>query len=209
MNHIIIFIKNPRLGKVKTRLAATLGDDKALDIYHRLLAITQKTVKQVEAKYHLFYSDFIDKEDDWSNEVFVKYVQHGEDLGDRMAHAFQTVLSKTEQIGINKVVIIGSDSAELTSEILDMSFTFLKDEDVVVGPTFDGGYYLLGMKKYRAELFTNISWSTANVYQETNDEARSINLVVANLPTLHDIDNEEDWLNAIEVNPDLNLGSFF
>jgi len=195
LNHIIIFIKNPQLGKVKTRLAATMGDEKALEIYHKLLSVTKETVAQVDAKYHLFYSDFIDREDDWDNDIFVKYVQQGEDLGARMSHAFHTVFSSTDHTEINKVTIIGSDCAELTPAILNMAFTILKDADVVVGPTFDGGYYLLGMKDHHTELFKNISWSTESVYEETNDVAKRLNLNIADLPTLNDIDNEKDWIN--------------
>lgn len=205
MNHIIVFIKNPQLGKVKTRLAATLGAEKALDVYRKLLSVTHDTVTQVEAKYHLFYSDFIDREDDWDNNIFIKYEQQGEDLGARMSHAFQTVLSISEESGLNKVAIIGSDCNELTPDILNMAFTLLKDVDVVVGPTYDGGYYLLGMNKFHSELFQNISWSTPSVYEETNDAARILNLIIADLPTLYDIDTEDDWLKAIHTNPDLSF----
>ena len=205
MNHIIIFIKNPTLGKVKTRLAATVGDQKALDIYRRLLDVTRSVVLQVNAQYHLFYSDFIDMADDWDNKIFAKYLQQGSDLGEKMSAAFKTVFLHTNTSELHKVVIIGSDCVDLTPEILDMAFNLLDDSDVVVGPTFDGGYYLLGKKELNAALFENISWSTDTVYQETHDKARNLQLNIADLPTLSDIDNEEDWLDAIRKNAELSF----
>lgn len=204
MNNIIIFIKNPVLGKVKTRLAATLGDQKALEIYQRLLDVTRKTVTKVNAKYHLFYSDVIDMDDDWDIQDFDKYLQQGNDLGERMSSAFRNIFSQNDASALQKVVIIGSDCPALTPDILEMAFTILGDSDVVVGPTFDGGYYLLGMKEYHAALFENISWSTDAVYQETNDKSRELQLNIADLPTLSDIDNEADWNKALLENPDLS-----
>ncbi len=204
MNNIIIFIKNPVLGKVKTRLAATLGDQKALEIYQRLLDVTRKTVTKVNAKYHLFYSDVIDMDDDWDIQDFDKYLQQGNDLGERMSSAFRNIFSQNDASALQKVVIIGSDCPALTPDILEMAFTILGDSDVVVGPTFDGGYYLLGMKEYHPALFENISWSTDAVYQETNDKSRLLQLNIADLPTLSDIDNEADWNKALLENPDLS-----
>lgn len=204
MNNIIIFIKNPALGKVKTRLAATLGDQKALEIYQRLLDVTRKTVTKVNAKYHLFYSDVIDMDDDWDIQDFDKYLQQGNDLGERMSAAFRNIFSQNDASALQKVVIIGSDCPALTPDILEMAFTILGDSDVVVGPTFDGGYYLLGLKEYHPALFENISWSTDAVYQETNDKARELQLNIADLPTLSDIDNEADWNKALLENPDLS-----
>lgn len=193
------------MGKVKTRLAATVGDQKALEIYQRLLDITRKTVTKVDAKYHLFYSDVIDMDDDWDINVFDKYLQEGSDLGERMSAAFETVFFKTNASESHKVVIIGSDCVELIPDILSIAFTLLNDADVVVGPTFDGGYYLLGMKESRPALFEDISWSTETVYEETHDKARQLQLHIADLPTLSDIDNEEDWQKAILENPALSF----
>ena len=204
MNNIIIFIKNPVLGKVKTRLAATVGDQKALEIYQRLLDVTRKTVTKVNAKYHLFYSDVIDMDDDWDIQDFDKYLQQGNDLGERMSSAFRNIFSQNDASALQKVVIIGSDCPALMPDILEMAFTILGDSDVVVGPTFDGGYYLLGMKEYHPALFENITWSTDAVYQETNDKSRELQLNIADLPTLSDIDNEADWNKAILENPDLS-----
>lgn len=204
MNNIIIFIKNPVLGKVKTRLAATVGDEKALEIYQRLLDVTRKTVTKVNANYHLFYSDVIDMDDDWDIQDFDKYLQQGNDLGERMSAAFRNIFSQNDGSVLQKVVIIGSDCPALTPDILEMAFTILGDSDVVVGPTFDGGYHLLGMKEYHPELFENITWSTDTVYQETNDKARELQLNIADLPTLSDIDNEADWNKALLENPDLS-----
>ena len=113
---LLIFIKNPQLGRVKTRLAATVGDETALDFYRRLLSYTREVAQSVEAERLLFYSDFVEENDDWSASFFEKKVQRGDDLGERMAHAFADSFTDFETE--NRVVIIGSDCASLTPEIL-------------------------------------------------------------------------------------------
>ena len=165
-NHLIIFIKNPLEGKVKTRIAATAGDKSALEIYLQLLKITKTIALPLDCHKHLFYSDFIDKRDDWPNELFSKHIQKGTDLGQRMKNAFADVFS-VDGASEKKVLIIGSDCAELSSSSIKNSFQALNDTDFVIGPTFDGGYYLIGMKKYRPEVFYNIKWSTETVFSST------------------------------------------
>jgi uncharacterized protein len=186
---IIIFIKNPVLGKVKTRLAATVGDEKALAIYHQLLLHTQKITSSLDAQRLLFYSDHVEKNDDWSSILFEKKVQNGHDLGERMKNAFAETLSKNQ-----KVIIIGSDCAELTTAILDEAFLSLEKNDFVVGPAVDGGYYLLGMNYFEPALFDDIVWSSDAVLEKTIEKIKNLNKNVAFLPQLNDTDNEEDWL---------------
>jgi uncharacterized protein len=191
-NALIIFIKNPQLGKVKTRLARTMGDEKALEIYTELTHITRENAKILRGvKRHVFYSDFIDKTDDWSAKLFEKWVQTGEDLGARMANAFSEVLKKQE-----KVCIIGSDCPTLSPTILQQAFVALDTHDFVVGPSTDGGYYLLGISKSVRDfqfVFENMAWSTETVLSETvkriSDKGKSLYF----LPELTDIDEEKDW----------------
>ena len=185
---LIIFIKNPELGKVKTRLAATLGPEKALIIYNQLLSHTRKITEKLPLPQALYYSDFIPAKDSWDSQVFRKQVQSGSNLGDRMLRAFQEGFNE----GYNRICIIGSDCFELTSEIVLNAFKKLEEHDVVIGPAEDGGYYLLGMQELQPYLFANKSWSTEAVLQQTLDEIKLKGLSVALLPTLTDVDEEKD-----------------
>ena len=193
-NALIIFIKNPALGKVKTRLAKTVGDEKALEIYRELSRITRKNASILRGvQLYVFYSNFIDKNDDWSNEIFEKRVQLGEGLGDRMSNAFHEILTQHEH-----VCIIGSDCPTLSVDILNQSFEMLQNHDFVVGPSTDGGYYLLGIssKKYDF-LFKNMEWSTENVLSETLQRIAQNDKTIALLPYLTDVDEEKDWVDYI------------
>jgi hypothetical protein len=196
LDHIIIFIKNAELGKVKTRIAKDVGDEEALEIYKSLLAITNENVSQIDGIRHLYYSNIINQNDQWPDQKYSKRLQFGNDLGERMSNAFKEVFSIYNDIE-NKVVIIGSDCPEIDANLIHSAFERLSEFDVVIGPTFDGGYYLMGMNKYEPELFNNIEWSTTTVFDET------IKLVVKNklsyfiLPKLQDIDHIEDWDNYL------------
>ena len=194
MTTLIIFIKNPKLGKVKTRLAATVGDEKALSIYKKLLGFTQKLAISLPCERMLFYSDEIEANDDWSNVFFQKNKQYGNDLGERMKNAFCEVLLTSK-----KAIIIGSDCAELTKEILENAFEALEKNDFVIGPAEDGGYYLLGMNHFEPTIFENINWSTAEVLSKTIEKIARLEKKVAFMPTLSDIDNEEDWKKIIHT----------
>lgn len=197
-NHLIVFIKNPQEGKVKTRIAQTLGDKAALDIYLRLLDIVHDVVFKTDVERHLFYSDFPDHDDLWSHTRFHKYVQTGADLGERMKSAFQTVFDRVPGHESKKLVIIGSDCPYLSSTLIGDAFISLDDADFVVGPTFDGGYYLLGMNLFTPSVFDGIHWSTEHVFEQTLDKIKSQGSTYRLLPTLHDIDTESDWIRYTE-----------
>lgn len=201
---LIIFIKNPIKGKVKTRIAQTVGDDRALAIYLELSKITRENAFLLRGvNCYVFYSDFIDTSDEWSDRYFNKQLQIGQDLGERMLNAFDFVLKKHPF-----ACIIGSDCPTLSVDILHQSFYKLLDFDCVLGPSTDGGYYLLGIKKdeKNAEnssftlektlkhLFNNMVWSTDQVLSNTLKRIEQNNQTVALLPELTDIDEETDWL---------------
>lgn len=189
MNHLLIFIKNPIKGKAKTRLAATVGDDEALRIYLELLKHTRNIAIQINAKRNLFYSHFIDNNDEWNATDFDKQLQINGDLGKKMTNGFQTVFEKKA----TKAIIIGSDCASLTTDIINDAFAKLDTNDFVIGPADDGGYYLIGMTSFSSEIFENIAWSTEAVFPQTIDIIKKSNKTYALLPTLSDIDYEEDW----------------
>ena len=186
---LLIFAKNPRPGRVKTRLANTLGDVEALRIYRFLLQKTRETALAVEARRCLRYSDAITQDDEWPEEQFEKFVQEGADLGERMNAAFLRAFDD----GAGKAVIIGSDCPELDGALLAEAFSALDASDVVIGPAPDGGYYLLGMRQHQPALFADIVWSTPAVLPATLEKAARLGLKVHLLPELSDIDTETDW----------------
>lgn len=191
-NHLLIFIRNPQLGRVKTRLARTTGDVEALRIYHVLLEKTRAAALGVEVKRLLLYSDFIDENDAWPNEHFYKLTQSAGDLGERMAQAFHDAFSA----GACKAVIIGSDCPRLDGTMLREAFGRLDGCDFVLGPVPDGGYYLLGMKQMESSVFEGIEWSTDSVRARTLEKIRAAGKTCSLLPELTDVDTEADWLAA-------------
>ncbi len=185
---IIIFVRNPVLGKVKTRLAKTLGAENATKIYQKLLQHTHDITKDIAVDKYVFYADYINNDDLWENEIYYKEMQTGFDLGERMKNAFELLFDK----GYKEIAIIGSDCYELTTEILVTAFNQLKNVDVVIGPATDGGYYLLGMNIFIPQLFEKKYWSSKTVSSETINEIISYNYSLYQLQALDDIDEEKD-----------------
>lgn len=186
---LLIFVKNPEPGKVKTRLAAETGADEALEIYKNLLVITEKASAGSNAERQVWYSNFIEADDHFSENKYSKFVQKGGNLGERMSHA----ISGAFQSGYKRVVIIGSDCPELTSEIINEAFDLLVEQDAVVGPSEDGGYYLLGLSRYSTGIFRDISWSTPDVLRQTLKCLEKEKFTYKLLPVLNDIDTLEDF----------------
>ena len=187
MNAIIIFIKNPVAGKAKTRLAKDVGDDTALAIYKSLLNYTRVISLLVSAKRYLFYGGEI-LNDEWDESSFVKKLQSGSDLGERMSNAFTDVLQEH-----SKVIIIGSDCPQLDLITISEAYQALDDHDFVIGPSQDGGYYLIGMKELNADVFNDISWSTDTVCSQTIEKIKASNKTYNLLRKLSDVDYKEDW----------------
>lgn len=190
---LIIFAKNPVLGKVKSRLSATMGDEKALEIYCKLLLYTHKVTLQLNCEKAIFYSDYIDNDDNWDNTLYQKHIQKGNDLGLKMLNAFR----KGFELGYEKISIIGTDNFEITPEIINNGFELLKSNDIVIGPAKDGGYYFLGMKKLYPSIFKNKQWSTSSVFNNTLTDIENEGLTFKTLPALNDIDTEEDWKRSL------------
>jgi len=183
---LLIFTRNPELGKCKTRLAATIGDVAALQVYKFLLEHTAKTTEGLTAKKVVYYSEEIWKEDVWDNAIFEKKLQQGIDLGERMYNAFKTGFKD----GFEKIIIIGSDLFDITPQDLEMAFGLLDTTDFVIGPAEDGGYYLLGMKIAKPSLFTDKAWGTGTVLRDTLKNLEDENHQL--LKTKNDVDVYED-----------------
>lgn len=194
-NILLIFAKNPERGRVKTRLAESVGEEKALEIYQQLLKITKSITDKLTCNRQVWYSDFIEDEDIWSTGDYEKKLQKGSDLGERMKKAFRQAFASSYE----KVIIIGSDCAALTPEIINQGFDLLEKKEVVIGPSQDGGYYLLGMREFHPRLFDDMTWSTASVYENTLTRIRELGLKYENLPELNDIDTELDLVRSDEL----------
>lgn len=185
-NALIIFTRNPELGKVKTRLAATIGNQSALEIYKFLIEHTVKISSPIKADKFVFYSENIQQNDVWDPNFFQKELQTGDSLGVRMKNAFQFLFNK----GYQKVVIVGSDILELNSQDIEDAFSALKNSSYIMGPAKDGGYYLLGMNQINKKLFENKNWGTDSVLKDTLLDLKDDK--VALLSEKNDIDLYED-----------------
>ena len=185
---LIIFVRNPIAGKVKTRLAKSLGDAQTVEIYKLLLQHTHDITYGLPVDRYVFYQDFINPDDLWESSHYHKMLQVGSDLGSRMQNAFAALFERQ----YSHVVIIGSDCLELTATLIMQSFSGLKTNDCVLGPASDGGYYLLGMKHLIPGIFANKEWSTSRVLEFTLTDLKKQRLEFELLKELRDIDVEED-----------------
>ncbi len=185
-NALIIFTRNPKLGKVKTRLAKTIGNEKALEVYKDLLFHTMNETQNLCCDKYVFYDEEIEKNDLWNKTKYNKKVQFGIDLGSKMENAFELIFN----LGYKNCIIIGSDLFDLKAKIIEEAFKKIELNDAIIGPAEDGGYYLLGLKKIIPNIFKNKDWGTSTVLQATlkDLEKHKINC----LKILNDIDTLED-----------------
>lgn len=188
-NLLLIFTRNPELGKVKSRLAVDVGEQSALDIYKFLLNHTKKTTENLAVAKQVWYSENVQKNDIWDNELYAKYEQlQVEDLGERMKNAFE----KGFESGYKNIIIIGSDLYDISEKDIVKAFQILETKEAVIGPAEDGGFYLLGMNKMIPEVFENKIWGTNRVLGCTlNDLKRYSFSTLA-------IRNDVDYLSDIE-----------
>lgn len=194
-NCLMIFTRNPELGVGKRRLAAQVGDEKALEIYKFLLEHTRSITKYIYGIKQVWYSERVHQDDEWDNLTYEKYEQKGADLGKRMKYAFEQALQKHES-----VIVIGSDMYDLTALEIDEAFKKLNDHDAVIGPAEDGGYYLLGFKNKIPEgVFENKEWGTATVLEQTLKDLENTDYV--KLEERNDVDTLED----IKDHPDFQI----
>lgn len=188
--HLLIFARYPELGRVKTRLAAGLGAERALTIYRQLLGHTETVVAPlpVERTLWLAASPPVGAAPLWPGTA-QRLQPEVPDLGQRMSHAFDAAFA----VGARRVVIIGTDCPGLSTALLRAAYHALHTTDVVLGPATDGGYYLLGLRGPQPALFQGISWSTDTVRRDTLATAHRQGLSVRELPTLQDVDTAQDW----------------
>lgn len=187
---LLIFIRNPELGKVKTRLAKIIGDAKALVVYEDLLQHTMEQTQNVDCDKFVFYDSAIVEGDIWEDDFYQKRIQTKGDLGDKMQGAFELLFD----MGYTNCLIVGSDLFDLKTEIIETAFTELQKNNVVLGPAEDGGYYLLGLKEMNKKLFQDKDWGSSTVLSDTLKDLETQKTHL--LPTLNDIDTFEDLMNS-------------
>ena len=189
---LLFFIKNPEKGKVKTRLASAIGDKKAVKLYKRFLLEMLFTLNRGTFLFYLCYSPESPLSDlkNWLGDHYLYMAQSGENLGERMKNGFVEAIS----MNFKRVVLIGSDIPDLPIQFIEDAFTSLLEKDAVIGPSFDGGYYLIGFKDkaFSHRVFEGIHWSTKSVFEKTLEILKQEGLTVHTLQPLRDIDTVED-----------------
>jgi uncharacterized protein len=187
---VIVFVKAPRSGTVKTRLACTLGNETACDIYKALVASVLRTFSSFPSVQLRFSpDDALSDITPWLRPGWAAHPQGPGDLGQRMLRAFAHSFGR----GMSKVIIIGSDCPEITLRDIDQASDALSSHGLVLGPATDGGYWLIGLTKSEPALFEEITWSSRHVLAETLARAAALGIRVHLLRSLSDIDTAEDW----------------
>lgn len=191
-----IFVKNLIPGTVKTRLAKDLGIDVAIEIYKELVRITAEATKTLKIDKCVYYSEYIESNDQFDDAKYQKHIQEGKDLGQRMQNCFYDAF----ELNFDKIILIGSDTPDITDQIISQGFAELDKHDIIIGPAQDGGFYLIGMKEPHENLLNKRTYGHEQVLNELLNEIENRNLSVFKLPTLIDIDVKDDLKKAgIEI----------
>ena len=189
---LLFFVKNPERGKVKSRLAAVIGNDSAVSVYKNIVDRMLSTLKEGTFPLYICFSPKNAQKPvkNWLGREYRYIPQNGKDLGERMRNGF----TEAFEMGFKKVVLIGSDIPDLALEFIEEAFITLNKSDAVIGPAFDGGYYLIGFKDktFSPQVFEGIAWGTQNVFDETVKKLKRFRRAVHTLPYQRDIDTAED-----------------
>ena len=184
---VIVFVKNIKLGRVKTRLAKTIGNQGAFEVYSDLVKVTEMATKDLSVDKRIYFSDAA-VDSIWKKDY--KTVQQGIDLGERMKNAFK----KGFEDGYERIVLIGSDLPDITANHINKGLEALKQNEVTFGPAEDGGYYLIGLSKMHNFVFDNKPWSETHLLEETLSELKENDITFTTLVTLNDIDTYDDLI---------------
>ena len=189
---LLFFVKYPEKGKVKSRLAAGIGDDSAVIVYKNIVdQMLSRLKKGPFPLYICFFPKNAQKPiKNWLGREYHYLPQHGKDLGGRMRNGFIDGFA----MGYKRVVLIGSDIPDLPMKYIEEAFKSLKEMDAVIGPALDGGYYLIGFNQstFSPQVFEGIAWGTKTVFDETMKKLKRLRRVVHTLPYQRDVDTAED-----------------
>jgi rSAM/selenodomain-associated transferase 1 len=187
---LIVFLKAPRQGAVKTRLAETMGAAEACAVYQRLVETLRHQLADLENVELCFTPDDAGSEiKPLAHPTWRLTTQGSGDLGCRLNQAFRRAFDE----GAKRAAIIGSDCPDVGVDDIQAAWKALLSYDVVLGPATDGGYWLIGLREPHPELFAGISWSTGEVMRQTLERTRAAGLKTHSLRELADVDTEADW----------------
>jgi rSAM/selenodomain-associated transferase 1 len=199
-NCLMLFVRSPEAEGVKSRLAATIGEKRARQLYRRFVPDLLDSLHTENYRLRLLFSppDHRDAVREWLGDGVSCEPQTGEDLGERMKDAFVRCFAD----GSEAAILIGSDIPDMPEVFIDRGFASLKENDCVIGPSLDGGYYLIGFNAdtFLPEAFTGISWSTDSVQKTTVSILEKRGLSIAVLPQWRDIDGYADLIALVERN---------
>jgi rSAM/selenodomain-associated transferase 1 len=197
---ILFFVKYPSPGKVKTRLAGYVGEEMALGLYKCFVKDLMNTLSMVNADLLICYRPevSIDRMKEWLGSENEYVIQEGSSLGERMKNCFVNSFKK----GYKTSLVIGSDSPDLSIDIIESAFKSLEESDVVIGPSIDGGYYLIGFNEssFLGDVFENIKWSTDSVFEESMNVFKKNNYKVCRLSGWYDVDTLKDLQELYDRN---------
>ncbi len=189
---VLLFVKLPEKGRVKSRLARQIGEDPALRLYKCMVLDVVEMLKHGGFPFRICHTppDASNQMTEWLGQGYDYQPQTGDDLGDRMEKAFSRVFATD----VEEALLIGSDIPGLTSGIIEEAFTSLVTHDAVIGPSDDGGYYLIGFRKksFVPAIFHDMVWSTKTVFRDTVRKLRDSSATFHILPELTDVDAIED-----------------
>lgn len=195
-NAVICFTRVPKPGITKTRLLPVLRPEQCADLHWAFLKDLAEIYKKIDA--HLFVAYISDPDWELLKSVFppAGYIpQKGNDLGEKMYRAIRKVLD----LGYESVVLTGSDLPLMTADHLNSGFSALEENDIAIGPTSDGGYYLIGMKKACRDVFRVEGYGGSSVFENTVAAAKNAGLTVGLAQICNDVDTPEDLWNLAKV----------
>lgn len=204
---LAILARKAEVGKGKTRLAKGIGVQQAFEVYKHLIEVTASVTKASGLSCTVFFDPEIGDTSVWQKEHFDFGLQvQSSNLGDRIAAGLEEVLfpseasnpefaagAKAENEAPIGALIMGTDCPTLSPEILRKAAKALETNDAILGPTYDGGFYLLGVKKLESSLFRGIEWSTEKVADQMIAAFERLGYAYQLSPKLADIDEKEDW----------------
>lgn len=194
---LIIFIRYPQAGLVKTRLARRIGADKAAHLYRLFVEALLLRTDDKNYQRIIFYTPADKKKEiiHWLGSGLTLQPQKGNNLGERLAHAFEFAFKH----GARRVIAIGSDSPLLDKRTVRDAFVKLKRAPCVLGPASDGGYYLIGLSSFAGQIFKGIRWGTKNVLSQTIDRLKKSKISCRLLRASFDVDTHDDLLLLMKI----------
>lgn len=200
MKALILMTRIPIPGQTKTRLMDIMSGLECAGLHTAFLCDLMVTFQELEDEIDIYITYTPDHSYDVLNPIipsdYKSFPQYGDDLGARMFHALRDILAK----GYEKVILIGSDIPDLKAVDLRHAFTLLDKADIALGPTYDGGYYLVGMKTPHDTIFKiNKKWGGKSVLESTIDRANNLGLSIGLAAKYRDIDTKDDLFEFIKT----------